>query len=54
VIRSRAAAPAEASARSADAAIVMEVRGVQLRIDAEADFGLVAMVVAILGAGGAR
>jgi len=37
-----------------DGAIVIDVRGLRVTIGRRADVGLVAMVVAILGAGGGR
>lgn len=54
LIRAPMPAQAATSGDAANVAIVIEARGLRVTIGREADFGLVAMVVAIIGAGGGR
>lgn len=46
--------PAAEETRNSDGAIVIDVRGLRVTIGREADVGMVAMVVAIIGARGRR
>jgi hypothetical protein len=54
LVRSPRSGQSARSEDGSDGAIAIDIRGLRVTIGREADVGIVAMVVAILGAGGGR